>query len=283
MKVLKFIFLSLILHLCISLGLKYSPFRQPLPASQMTEVEFIEQKKTATKGPSKQVVRSAPVPEELKAPEDQSLARFLSENRVRVKKETQATQHGMTQNNAPSAQQQKTNPITSPSAQRQQPQQISDEEALARATKETANVNPFALSSPSSPSTIGEKLPSDVQFGSLTALNTDRYLYYTFYARVEELVRYRWETRVRSALASLDPYQVEKRIRGREWVSQFEFWLDSKGNLHSVHLMKESGVKSFDMAAENAFKEARIFPNPPKDLIEDDGFIRLKYSFMVSF
>ncbi len=47
--------------------------------------------------------------------------------------------------------------------------------------------------------------------------------------------------------------------------------------------MKESGLKSFDQAAVQAFAQARMFPNPPEDMIESDGLIHLKYSFQVHY
>ena len=43
-------------------------------------------------------------------------------------------------------------------------------------------------------------MPKEITVGSFTALNTDRYLYYSFYARIEELIRFRWESAVRQAM-----------------------------------------------------------------------------------
>jgi TonB family protein len=290
MKILRFVFISLFVHLCLTLGLRYVPNSPNTNTSQLTEVEFLQQKQSATKGPPKQVVRNPLVPENLKIQDDNSLARFLSEQKVRVKQEVQATQSGMTKNQTSST----TSNFQSPNNQSNSAQQKTKEDSTDPSNeitneKEAFNLNesqsnPFKSLNPSSPaSTVGEKLPSDIKYGSFTALNTDRYLYYTFYARVEELTRSRWESRIRHALSSFDPTYLESRVRGREWVSEFEFWLDPTGKLHSVHLFKESGVKKFDLAAEGAFREARFFPNPPKDLIQEDGFIRLKYSFSVNF
>jgi len=36
-----------------------------------------------------------------------------------------------------------------------------------------------------------------------------------------------------------------------------------------------------DQTAVNAFRLAEPFPNPPKDLIESDGFVRVKWKFIV--
>ncbi|MNS84638.1 hypothetical protein D3C72_1184710 [compost metagenome] len=47
--------------------------------------------------------------------------------------------------------------------------------------------------------------------------------------------------------------------------------------------MKESGVVAFDTSAVRAFQEAAVFPNPPQEMIQEDGFIHLKFSFTVNF
>jgi hypothetical protein len=48
-------------------------------------------------------------------------------------------------------------------------------------------------------------------------------------------------------------------------------------------VMKESGVQIFDQAAIGAFTDVQIFPNPPKDLVQEDGYIHLKYGFTVNY
>jgi len=48
-------------------------------------------------------------------------------------------------------------------------------------------------------------------------------------------------------------------------------------------IFRQSGLPAFDEAAVRAFAEARIFPNPPKEMVEEDGMIHLKYSFTVEF
>ncbi len=131
-------------------------------------------------------------------------------------------------------------------------------------------------------STIGESMPRDVKVGSFTALNTDRYLFYTFYARMEELIRFRWETRVQQAINNFDNNTLSL-AGNRNWVTHVEFLLDKNGFLRSALVMKESGIKSFDAAAVNAFKDARVFPNPPQEMVQDDGFIHIKFSFTVNY
>jgi len=47
--------------------------------------------------------------------------------------------------------------------------------------------------------------------------------------------------------------------------------------------MKESGATEFDRAALAAFQQARFFPNPPQELVEEDGMIHLRYDLEVDF
>ena len=83
-------------------------------------------------------------------------------------------------------------------------------------------------------STLGEALPDDVKFGDFTALNTDRHLYYSFYARMEEKIRFRWVTYARAAIFSVPPATL--RQSGKEnYVTQLEILLDPKGKFHSRH------------------------------------------------
>ncbi len=131
-------------------------------------------------------------------------------------------------------------------------------------------------------SSVGEVLPRDVKVGSFTALNTDRYLFYTFYARVEELIRYRWESRIQNSINSFNR-QTRMQLADRNWITEAEFILDKKGNLKTAIIMKSSGIKNFDLAAIDAFKEAKIFPNPPAEMIKEDGMIHLVFSFTVRF
>jgi TonB family protein len=131
-------------------------------------------------------------------------------------------------------------------------------------------------------STVGEQLPSDIKFGNFTALNTDRYLYYSFYARVEEQVRHRWVKYVRSVLYS---YQNSKqKISGNEsWTTQIEIVLDKNGIFQKAILHGSSGLKGLDTAPVQAFREAKQIPNPPVEMVKNDGTIRLMYEFNVNF
>jgi TonB family protein len=259
---------------------KAAPYFETKP-KDVTEVELIESppRDPSKKTPSQQIVREALAPEKELKDDDEDLARFLSQNRQRVRKETQAANSGLTQNRSQGQRQKtpKSQPQKTSDSDQEKSKDYDKDNIVARTMREQSR------SFDSAPSTMGDAVPKDVSVGSFTALNTDRYVYYSFFARIEDLVRFRWESRVRQAVDSFDRSYVMGVIGSRNWVTAIDIWITPEGRFHSAHLMKESGIKKFDAAATSAFREAGMFPNPPKEMVEEDGFIHLKYNFNVSF
>ncbi|MEK2687504.1 energy transducer TonB family protein [Bdellovibrio sp. GT3] len=278
--------ISLLLHLGLITGvIVFAPMFET-PKAETIEISLAPPPPASNaKNPKKsqQIVRQALAPDKIKAPDDETMARFLSEQRQRVIKEMQSSHSGMTENRTNTSTLPK--PATDkPKQQAQQKTEVDKSEVdkdgyrVVDAAKELAAMNALNQGQ----STVGELLPTDVSIGSFTALNTDRYLFYSFYARIEELVRYRWESRVQTAINGMDPSTAMGMSR-RNWNTQVEFLLDKRGFLQKAIVLKESGVKNFDAAAVNAFREARVFPNPPQEMIEEDGFIHLRYTFTVNY
>ena len=139
-----------------------------------------------------------------------------------------------------------------------------------------------ALAAFSAANTVGETLPSDIKFGSFTALNADRYVHYSFYARFEDLFRHRWVKYVRSALFT---YQSQnKRLHGEEnWTTRLEIVLDRQGHFQRALLHEGSGFKALDAAPVEAMQEVKQVPNPPAEMVQKDGTVRLMYEFDVQF
>lgn len=290
MSLLRALALSLIVHFLLVLILdKGAPYFEP-KHPDVTTIDLVEtpaepakkepKNKKTDKDRERQIVRQALAPEKERKEDDTDLARFLSADKQRVRKEMQAAASGMTQNRA--AGQQKPSDSkeqkTSQDQRKDTPKNY-DPEGIDIAK----NLKEYAQSVEQAPSTIGDALPEDVSIGSFTALNTDRYVYYSFFSRIEELVRFRWENRVRTAVDGFDRNYVLSVVGRRNWITAVDIWLTKDGRFHSAHILKESGMKQFDQAAVLAFKEAGMFPNPPQEMVEDDGFIHLKYSFNVNF
>jgi TonB family protein len=286
------VLLSILVHYILVLTLeKAAPYFETKP-ERVAEIEIIETPKAEEKpknDPSRQIVRQALAPEKELKEDDEDLARFLSETRQRVRKESQAAVSGMTKNRE-QGQKQNTPQQKRPPQQARQPAKKSSDQGSQERAKDydpdniiarTLRENPRGYDS--APSTMGDAVPQDVSIGSFTALNTDRYVYYSFFARIEDLVRYRWESRVREAIDGFDRGYVMGVVGQKNWVTGMDIWLTPDGRFHSAHLMKESGIKKFDAAVASAFREAGMFPNPPQEMVEEDGYIHLKYSFSVSF
>jgi TonB family protein len=278
MPVIRAVLFSFTFHILLILAVAFlAPLLVAPPREAPIEVSIVSPVRRE-KPPTQTVVRQALVPDRLKVPEDETLARFLSEQRQRVKQETQAENNGMTENRSNQGTAKTTNKPQEKKAAHKE--ETPDKDGfrsvdISKELQEMSRLNDGV-------STVGQTLPQDVRIGSFTALNTDRYLFYTFYARIEESIRFRWESRVEQAIRNLGPAAMVN-LGNRNWVTNVEFLLDSDGYLKKAIIMKESGVMSFDSSAVRAFQEAAVFPNPPQEMIQDDGFIHLQFSFTVNF
>lgn len=279
MRILYALLLSLILHVFMTWTFSLVP-DQWAPISRIPKISRVDvQLISKTDDPMKQqIVRDTEIPEAQKAPEQKDPARFLSARTQRVWVETKAKKTGLTENRT-------LNQL-----------KLQQEEAKAEKQRHKDEKNDeFALYKPvdfhkalrqvqdEGYSTTGEALPNDLAIGDFNALNTDQYQFYSFYSRVEELVRFRWETRVKSALEAYDRRNLLQRIGNKNWISKMTFFLSPEGRLQKIQVTQESGIPAFDQAAIGAFQEALIFPNPPQEMIKSDGLIHLQYSFNVHF
>jgi hypothetical protein len=193
---------SALIHLLGIIGVVYlAPLFETKPPETI-EITLDQQnlpKTTKSKEAEKQIVRQALVPDQIKAPDDETLAKYLSEKKQRVKQEMQAAHNGMTENRSnTSTLPQKQKPIPQAQQKSKATGTEKDKDGFRDLSKELAEMNQLSQGQ----SAVGEALPTTVKVGSFTALNTDRYLFYTFYARIEELIRYRWESRVQRATYS---------------------------------------------------------------------------------
>lgn len=278
MFVVRAIVLSLVFHILLWGSLVAVPpsWITKTPDLQPTEITIIE---APSKDKGFQVVRDTEVPDKVQDETMDEDARFMSANRRRVLIESRAQDTGLTRNG-------QALPKNS-WMKDQKPQQPKQEQAAK--TNDMDGYEPIPLPSPrdasrffdDAPSTVGEQLPDDVSLGQFTALNTDRFKYYSFYSRVEELIRFRWERELQQSIEAFNDDYLTSVIGKRNWVTKVEFWLKADGHFHSAHIHQESGIKRFDLSAVKAFRDAGFFPNPPRDMVDQDGLIRIQYSFNV--
>lgn len=278
MRVLQGFLLSLIFHLFLVLLMQVLP--APYYEPKSVTIDIIEKPQASSHFKTPQnIVRDATIPDRLKAEDSQDPLRFLSEKTQRVKEQVRALQSGLTKNRGsrsvnsqealPKSQAQTTG------AGRRGIQQFLPGTKLI--PKPTSEVD----ANESGASTFGNILDENVKVGSVTALNTDRYLYYSYFARAEELLRNEWEPQI------LQVYDYPpSELRGssqRRFTTVLEVWFLPSGEYHSTHILKPSGVKAFDMAATESFRRVRMIPNPPRERIEADGLIRFKWSLTVEY
>lgn len=285
MRIFYAVIISLLVHLVLWTGLLSVPqdwvIRRQL--SDLAEVELLDADDERLEA-HRLMVRETVVPR----PQDESdePARFVSRSRQRVIAETQARETGLTQNN-PSAPAARSWLRERESQQRQnRPNARALAESIAldgitpvprpRREEETADWMNFR------PSTVGERLPEDVSLGSITALNTDQFRFYSFFSRIEELVRFRWEEGLRRSIEAYSRQPVRSQGRG-PWTTRVQFTLAEDGRLLSSRILQESGLQRFDLAAIQAFRDAAVFPNPPKELVSKDGTIKIDYAFSVQW
>lgn len=312
---------SLLLHLLLGWGLALLP-DSPLESSSgdkaLSIVELVETPEEAPpieteKADEKQFVRSAPAPEELLTKEKRE-KRFASEEEQNVLEEQRAQASGLTANRSQNANTETPPAPPAPPAQQERRKNarrdkldLRPESALERAQQDqlgdmrvgglekrpteppeeedSDGSRPLVLPGfgglQAGTSTVGEALPDDIKFGDFTALSTDRHLFYTFYARMEEKIRHRWVAYARAAILT---YQnSNRRVSGNgTWTTRLEIILDKDGRFLKALLHQGSGIQALDVAPVQAFRDAKQFPNPPREMIKADGKIHLEYAFTVN-
>lgn len=120
----------------------------------------------------------------------------------------------------------------------------------------------------------------DVQSGLQTLLSTREFVYYTYYNRIKEALRQHWEPNVREKVKII--YRQGRTIASaKDRVTQVLVTLDAKGELVKIEVLNQSGVVDLDNAALEAFRAAAPFPNPPKGMVEADGFVKIRWDFVL--
>ncbi|MCB0341844.1 MAG: TonB C-terminal domain-containing protein [Pseudobdellovibrionaceae bacterium] len=116
--------------------------------------------------------------------------------------------------------------------------------------------------------------------GGFTSLNTDQFLFYTYYARINQQVGSRWSWKVNDAIRRATTSELYN-WSNKERVTQVEVILDPQGRHHKTLIHTSSGVEELDEAVTQTFLQATPFINPPEEMIQDDGYIHLHYAFHI--
>ncbi|OQW47239.1 MAG: hypothetical protein A4S09_15715 [Proteobacteria bacterium SG_bin7] len=255
---------SLIIHVLMLFWLSHT--ETPAHPNNYNEIEVVYQD---SKSKKQQMVEQTEIPVDklLEVKPEEKQTDFLSEKTVRVKEESQARNSGATVNRAP-------RPIKK-FVKKQKNQNETDFGNRPHNTSEAPPWNPGF-------SANDDALPANIRIGDFTALNTDAHLFYTFFARIKDQIRYRWVNRVENAIETTRINDLKNHNQST-WQTYIEVVLDKDGRYLGATVMKPSGLPSFDKAAVLAFRDGAPFPNPPRELIKNDGKIYLEYAFQVNW
>jgi TonB family protein len=273
------IYLSLFAHALIMLVLHFVALREEPRKSEAIEITL----KSTNNTKQRNIVRFTES-ENKKMDNSADPLRFLSEKTQRVKEQSRALKTGITQNrslNLPQNSQQAKNTKEQRNGKNLEkflPKMTNEIGELARANQATGTPS---FQREVGVSTFGNEVSDKIKIGDITSLNTDRYLFYSYYARAEELFRNQWEPLLEN-MVNRPSVRLLAAPRNR-YTTLVEAWFKANGELHSVRVLKESGVPDFDQAAVDAFKRAGLIPNPPKEKIEADGLVRIKWGLSVNF
>lgn len=119
----------------------------------------------------------------------------------------------------------------------------------------------------------------DIESGSENILNSKEVLYFSFYERTKGQLEQYWRPRIREKVYEMLTKRNPQLATSK--VTKLLIYLDSKGTLVNVQVLKNSGLVDLDDVAIQAFKSAEPFPNPPKALIESDGLVKIRWDFIV--
>ena len=121
-----------------------------------------------------------------------------------------------------------------------------------------------------------------IKTADITALDTDKgsLRYYTFHLRLREQLRLRWIELLEEVIRGV-PLSTLHRMGRVPRVTTLEVILDPEGQYIGSILVESSSERLLDRAAKDSFKKAAPFVNPPSDMVEEDGYIYLPFSFRV--
>jgi TonB family protein len=246
-----------------------------LTQNDTAEIVLIEKEKEPAKKSQTFVTNPDPQTKEDLIEKLKDQADYLSQFTKRVKKEVIARNKDTTKNAKPAQAARKGDPegIAGMQARGQ-----GDDGFLAPGgDREMKPINNVAIGQ----SSIAEYIPG-VEEGAFTALNTDQFTYYAFFARMNEQVRNRWVALIREYMDRL-PADKQAGLAAKDRQTHIEIILTAGGEFHSSIVHNTSGDRELDQTTVAAFRRAAPFLNPPKEMVESDGLIHLRYGFLVRF
>lgn len=116
--------------------------------------------------------------------------------------------------------------------------------------------------------------------GEATALNTKEFVFFGYFQRIRKQLDLSWKPILHGAL-------TKRYRRGRTIASEMNYvtrtlvTLNTTGHVIAVRVLEESGTLELDDAAVKAFNDAGPFPNPPTDLVDQEGEVKVRWDFIL--
>lgn len=116
--------------------------------------------------------------------------------------------------------------------------------------------------------------------GLETLLSTKEFVYYSYFSRIRNQLNQHWGPKVRERVQKM--YKQGRTIASADnKITKLLITLDQKGHIHRVQVIGDSGVRDLDEAAVEAFRAAAPFPNPPQGMVDEDGYIKIRWDFIL--
>ena len=275
--------LSVIIHISqYTTLLWYDDTRLKSKQNSATTIEIdLTEATTAAELP---IIKTPDIPNQPESP-DQKPAQLFSDKTQRVKEQSQARLKGVQKNSSSSQATRPIQPRKSLQPKYEFENAVQGDLAFAQPKNvESGKIsnNQWVYKSQSSgPSQFEYQLSDDIQFGEITALDTDTHIYASFYNRIVDLFYVRWISHLDSIWARLSK-DTKSSLSSRIWRTDIEIVMDKDGLYKTGKILRSSGFNPFDQAAIAAFKSAQVFPNPPRGKIDPDGMVRFRLRVGVS-
>jgi TonB family protein len=116
--------------------------------------------------------------------------------------------------------------------------------------------------------------------GERTALNTKEFVFYSYFQRIRQRLDRAWVPILREKLIAY--HRAGRHLAGdMDHTTRVLVILNSHGEITRVQLIGESGTNDLDDAAIAAFNRAGPFPNPPKEMVDNNNEIKIPWDFIL--
>lgn len=119
-------------------------------------------------------------------------------------------------------------------------------------------------------------LNREIAIGADTVLNTDEYIYASFFNRLKQEIGPRWEPKVQQFFRST------LTLGDGVYSTRYAFYLDDEGNLLDIEPLEASGSGTLDSIAAQAIREVARFPNPPS-MLKVKGRHKVVFGFIADY